>query len=137
MNDISNPDCLCKNRVGQSAASNNAVSFAENYSVYVETDPVTGAESLADEFTYYWTSAALGYYPFYKTKDYNGRVVIDKGPWTPNSRIIGSGNMRWEDYFGQYPDAPSHEDYDVDPDTDGDGILSFNELFEFANNLDT
>lgn len=45
--------------------------------------------------------------------------------------------MIWDDYFGQYPDAPSHDNYDVDPDTDGDGILSFNELFEFANNLDT
>ncbi len=137
LDDISNPDCLCKNRIGQSAASINGVSYAENYSVYVESNPVMGAEPLANEYTYYWTSAALGYYPFYKTKDYNGGVVIDKGPWTPSGRIVGNGHMNWNDYFGQYEEAPSHVQYDVNPDTDGDGVLSFYELFEFADKLDS
>ena len=130
--DISDPACLCKNRIGQSASSSNEKSWSEGYGVY-SNQQRSLTDTYANEFLYYWTSAALGYYPFFRiTND-----VVDEGPWTPNRRIIGSGNMIWEDYFGQYPDAPSHEDYDVNPDTDGDEILSFNELFEFANNLDT
>lgn len=132
VDDISNPACLCKNRIGQSASSSNEVSWVEGYRVYSDQQRFL-SDSYANEFLYYWTSAALGYYPFFRiTND-----VVDKGPWTPNRRIIGSGNMNWDDYFGQSPDAPSHDYYDVNPDTDGDEILSFNELFEFANNLDT
>lgn len=137
MNDISNPDCLCKNRVGQSAASTAGISYAENYGIYVESNRALGDDPYADEFTYYWTSAALGYYPFYKTKDHNGNQIIDKGPWTPNDRIIGSGHMNWRDYFGNYESMHPHTQYDVDPDTDSDGVLSLYEMFEFANNLDT
>ena len=136
LQDITNPNCLCKNRIGQSASSSEGVSRAENYGVYLES-PNPISDPLANEFTYYWISAALGYYPYYKIKFHYDMEVIDKGPWTPNNRIIGSGLMNWGDYFGQYQNAPSHEDYDVDPDADGDGILSFNELFEFANNLDS
>lgn len=45
--------------------------------------------------------------------------------------------MIWSDYFDDYENTHPHILYDVDPDTDDDGILSLNELFEFANNLDT
>ena len=46
--------------------------------------------------------------------------------------------MNWNQYFeNESNPLYSHAQYDVDPDTDNDGILSLNELFEFANNLDT
>lgn len=138
MDDISNPDCLCKNRIGQSAASADGISWAENYGVYLESPRSLGNDPLADEFTYYWTSAALGYYPYYKTTYNNGHEVVDKGPWTTNNRIIGSGLMNWSSYFENYETIyPHRPDFDVDPDTDGDGTVSLNELFEFANNLDS
>lgn len=137
MQDISRPDCLCKNRVGQSAASADGISRAENYGVYVESTRDIGDDPLANEFTYYWTSAALGYYPYYKTGFHNSNQIVEKGPWTSNSRIIGSGNMNWRDYFGNYENTHPHAQYDVNPDTDNDSVFSFNEFFEFANNLDT
>ncbi|MBQ6305399.1 MAG: T9SS type A sorting domain-containing protein [Bacteroidales bacterium] len=138
MDDISNPDCLCKNRIGQSAASAKGVSWAENYNVYQESSRELDPDSFANEFTYYWTSAALGYYPYYKTKEVLGYKVIDKGPWTANDRVVGSGNMIWSDYFGNYENNhPHYPKYDTIPDTDGDTSVSLNEMFEFANNLDT
>lgn len=133
MDDIYEPDCLCKNRVGQSAANAEGFSRKEIYGVYIESRDNSG-NSLANEFTYYWTSAALGYYPYYRTND---NLTVEKGPWDANNRIVGSGNMNWSDYFGNYEYTLSHEDYDINPDTDSDGVLSLNELFEFANNLDT
>lgn len=138
LNDISNPNCLCKNRIGHSAASLDGVSWAENYCVYRETSRDLPDNPFANEFTYYWTSAALGYYPYYKTKEVLDHEVIDKGPWTANNRIVGSGFMNWRDYFGNYEvDHPHYHLYDTDPDMDGDSFVSLNELFEFANNLDT
>ena len=138
LNDISDPNCHCKNRIGQSAASLDGISWAENYCVYRETSRDLPDNPFANEFTYYWTSAALGYYPYYKTKEELDYVVIDKGPWTANNRIVGSGFMNWRDYFGNYEvDHPHYHLYDTDPDMDGDSFVSLNELFEFANNLDT
>lgn len=137
MEDISTPDCMCKNRVGQSAASANSVSRAEIYGVYIESSKSDNSVLLANEFTYYWAAAALGYYPYYKTKDHDGNLVVDKGPWNPNDRIVGGNSMNWHDYFDDYELTQSHSQYDVDSDTDSDGVLSINELFEFANNLDT
>lgn len=139
MDDISNPNCLCKNRVGLSAASANGVSWAENYSVYRESSRDALSNPFANEFTYYWTSAALGYYPIFKTKDNNyGFQVIDKGPWSANTRILGSENMNWIDYFNDYEQSyPHYPQFDINPDTDGDTIVSFSEMFEFANNLDS
>lgn len=133
MEDISNPDCLCKNRIGQSAASESGPSWSECYGVYLRNGR-DSSDSFADEFIYYWTSAALGYYPYYRVV---GSVVVE-GPWTPNNRIVGSGNMNWSDYFGEYNEYHQpHSDFDINPDSDDDEILSFKELIEFADRLDT
>lgn len=131
LDEIDNPNCRCKNRIGQSATSKNNLSWSECYSVYQERSKGLSS-SMVSEFTYYWTSAALGYYPYFYTRD-----TVVCGPWTFNNRVIGSGNMIWSDYFDDYENTHPHILYDVDPDTDDDGILSLNELFEFANNLDT
>ena len=132
MDDVKYPSFKCKNRIGHSAASADGISWAENYGVYLKSHRGL-PDPYANEFTYYWTSAALGYYPYYRVVN---SMVVD-GPWTPNERIIGSGFMNWGDYFGNHELSHPHTQYDVNPDTDGDGVLSLNEMFEFANNLDT
>ena len=132
MDDVKYPNFKCKNRIGHSAASADGISWAENYGVYLKSHQGF-PDPYANEFTYYWTSAALGYYPYYRVVN---SMVVD-GPWTPNERIIGSGFMNWGDYFGNYELSHPHTQYDEDPDTDGDGALSLHEMFEFANNLDT
>lgn len=132
MDDISEDDCLCKNRIGFSAASAIGPSHAEGYKVYSH-DPSSTHSYDVSEFVYYWASAALGYYPYFSISN----SIVTEGPWTNNSRVIGSGNMNWRDYFGNYENSYPHTRYDVNPDLDGDGILSFYEMFEFANNLDT
>lgn len=132
MDDISENDCICKNRIGFSAASANGPSHAEGYKVYSHNPSHTIGYDVS-EFVYYWASAALGYYPYYRISN----SIVTEGPWTTNSRIVGSNNMNWRDYFGNYENSHSHSQYDVNPDSDGDGILSFYEMFEFANNLDS
>ena len=134
MDDI-DQGCACKNRIGQSATSSTGLSFAEGYRVYASHYYNTN-DHLANEFTYYWVSAALGYYPYYRVV----HGMVDKGPWDhpASGRNVGDGTMDWSPYFsGAYENTHHHSDYDVDPDTDQDGFLSFHELFEFANNLDT
>lgn len=132
LNDTSNQNCLCKNRIGQSATSATGLSYTELYKVYSPYSNTTSND--VSEFVYYWTSSALGYYPYLHVDRDNDSV--DAGPWMRPSvgRGVGNNTMNWIDYFGNYN---SHSDYDVNPDTDGDGILSFYEMFEFANNLDT
>ena len=131
MEDISEEDCICKNRIGFSAASANGPSHAEGYKVY-SRDPSHTHSNDVSEFVYYWASAALGYYPYFSANS-----IVTEGPWTTNSRNVGSDNMNWRYYFGNYENSHPHSQYDVNPDSDEDGILSFNEMFEFANNLDT
>ena len=136
LNDVSNPNCLCKNRIGQSATSATAPSYAEGYKVYSHSPNITFSNDVS-EFVYYWASAALGYYPYLHVDIDNDSV--DAGPWMrPVGRGVGDGTMDWETYFGHYYEIiKPHSVYDVYPDTDGDGILSLHEMFEFANNLDT
>lgn len=134
LNDI-DQGSACKNRIGQSASSDTMLSYVEGYRVYAQHYSNTNVH-LANEFTYYWVSAALGYYPYYS--EINN--MVDKGPWNhPNSgRNVGDESMDWSLYFtGEYENNNPHSNYDVNPDTDQDGFLSFNEIFEFANNLDT
>lgn len=135
LDDIQNENCLCKNRIGQSAASSDGLSYAEFYKVYHDGDNFSNRRYVS-EFVYYWASSALGYYPYFCIRDSLDGQVVKDGPWTPTNRRIGNHSMNWEHYFG-LSNAPSHDDYDKNPDTDEDGILSFKELFEFANNLDT
>lgn len=134
LDDINNENCRCKNRIGLSAASADGISRAESYGITNYSRKMDGP-GFVNEFTYYWTAAALGYYPIYKLND-DGNLV-DIGPWTPSGRNIADGTMNWRDYFHEKEDIKPHADYEEDPDTDHDEILSFKELFEFANNLDS
>lgn len=132
MDDISEDGCICKNRIGFSAASADGPSHAEGYKVYSYNPTHTHSYDVS-EFVYYWAAAALGYYPYFRIAN----SIVIEGPWTTNSRIVGSSNMNWRYYFGNYENTHPHTQYDVNPDSDEDGILSLNEMFEFANNLDT
>lgn len=127
----------CQNRVAQSATTAEAVSHAEMHCVY-SSFPSDLNKNYVDEFTYYWTASLLGYYPKYRFSDgYNG-TIVDEGPWTDSGRGIGDGSMNWETYFGSFEASHPHAlYYDVDPDTDGDNFVSYEEMFNFANNLDT
>ena len=137
LQDISHPNCLCKNRIGQSSVSANNISNAERYRVYSHYSGNSNTY-FVNEFVYYWASAALGYYPYlHDDNGINGGLIVDEGPWMSTNRKVGDGSMNWAYYFGNSEYSYPHSDYESDPDTDGDGILSLNELFEFANNLDT
>ena len=129
--DISNPNCLCKNRVGFSATSYEEASHAEGYQVYYESpSPVPSYH--VSEFVYYWASAALGYYPYLDASN------ASWGPWSHPVSGRDIGSMNWSPYFhDSYEQSNPHAYYDVNPDSDQDGILSFSEMFAFANNLDT
>lgn len=135
MNDITNPNCRCKNRIGFSAASSIGVSHAEAYRVYSPTPNPNVINYNVSEFVYYWTSAALGYYPYLSGNSIEH--TINWGPWQDCGRYVGTEAMDWETYFGIENAPLLHTYYDVNPDKDQDGILSFAEMFEFANNLDT
>ena len=136
MDDIAEDDCACKNRIGFSAASAAGPSHAESYKVYSFNPQWTYSYDVS-EFVYYWASAALGYYPYLQGD--NIEHIICHGPWEHPTQDRDIGTMNWSNYFHgfQYEIDNPHSNYDVNPDTDQDGILSFAEMFDFANNLDT
>lgn len=129
--DIAHPDCQCKNRIAQSATSADVYAYGEEHNVYYHAPGNYG--SYVTEFVYYWASSALGYYPYFNT--YDGSV----GPWSvpAEGRRVGDNSMNWSTYFFDSEQGNPHEPYDVNPDSDGDGILSLREMFEFANDLDS
>ena len=106
LSDYVNYDVSCKNRSIQTA-SNDEYSFAEVW--------ITGMNY--DEFVYYWTAAARGYYPH------------NAYPWE-ESHAVGSFP------FYNYPGMVGHPG-DHDPDLNGDGHVQMEEAFEYANDLDT
>lgn len=135
LQDIFYDDCLCKNRIGFSAASANGPSHAECYKVYSSTPNNTYCHDVS-EFVYYWAAAALGYYPFLKGNSVD--KIVEIGPWNHPEQNRDIGSMDWSPYFNDYYETNNpHSNYDQNPDTDQDGLLSFYEMFEFANNLDT
>jgi hypothetical protein len=69
-----------------------------------------------DEFSFYWTAAARGYYP-----------SLSGSPWLTYCQ---TGSFPFGSFF------PSHPS-DYNPDTDGDGIVEMQEAFNYANNFDT
>jgi len=106
LSDYINYNVSCKNRSVQTA-SNTESSWAEVW--------ITGAKY--DEFVYYWTAAARGYYP------------DDDFPWE-ESHAVGSFP------FYDYPELVGHPG-DHDPDLNGDGFVQMEEAFDYANDLDT
>lgn len=131
-------DALCKNRAVFTASDAEGYSWAERYITATGRSNEKSMTPLmfnVNEFTYYWAAAALGYYPhvFNRNND-------SWGPWENiGYGTVGGSNssspMPWGDFFTE-PDMPDHEQYDKNPDTDGDGVLSLKELFTFADNLD-
>jgi len=123
----------CKNRVVQTATSYNRYSHCECY-INPNNNPVwplrTGDDYQICEFTYYWCSALLGYYPIIRL-DQNPII----GPWSvfENNRI---GSFPWDLFFDE-TSTLNHDNYDVSPDYNYDGIVSMDEAFRFARNLDS
>ena len=85
-----------------------------------------------DEYVYYWSAASLGYYPIL---EFHSDWLT--GPWYKyDNTTIGS--FRWDE-FGSFDEGNvySHTGYDVNPNTNADGVLSMEEAFRFADNLDS
>ena len=126
-------EAVCKNRAAFSATNKENISFPELY-ITCPTQNINYYHIRTNEFTYYWAAASLGYYP------YPYDVENSVGPWIyPGYGTIGGRNsafpMQWSDYFSN--EDGSHENSDVNPDYDGDGVLSMQEAFRFANDLDS
>lgn len=131
-------DCegdMCENRIVLTATDANSFSFPEMYITRRSQTPNHFECENVNEFTYYWAASQLGYYPYIDT--YQETVV---GPWIyPGFGIIGSteGNaMPWSTFFPN-ESQNAHNDYDISPDSDDDGVLSLEECYTFANNLDS
>lgn len=127
MNDAT---AACKNRAVHTATD------ANNYG-YVEQHITKNGRALedwhrTDEYLYYWTAASLGYYPILET--YPDSLT---GPWYKYENT-GIGEFRWE-LFPSFNEGNgySHEGYDINPDTDRNGVVTMDEAFVFANNLDS
>lgn len=140
LDDISNDDCRCKNRIGHSSSSFDGYAYGEYYKVYdwMEGGRDDGSGfTMVDEFTYYWASAHLGYYPILNIgTSSNGYYFVD-GPWNAyQERKIGV--MDWSKYFpGEVGNNSPHRICEGLYDFDHDGIISMKEAFDFANRMDT
>ena len=97
----------CENRVIHTACNDHESSWAELW--------ITLAGY--DEFVFYWTAAARGYYP-------------GEYPWELGYSVL---EFPFEDYFAY---GPTHPDA-YDPDLNGDGFVQMEEAFDYSNNFDT
>ncbi len=106
LSDYTNYNVKCKNRSIQTA-SNIEPSWPEGW--------ITGGAF--DEFVYYWTAAARGFYPN-NTKPWEVTHVVGEFP------------------FYEFPLMEGHPG-DYNPDINGDGFVQMEEAFAYANDLDT
>ena len=106
--DYENYDVKCKNRSVHTAANANEPSWAEIH--------ITGGKY--DEFVYYWTAAARGFYPDH-----------DKKPW---DMLCSTGSFP----FHLVPSLQNHPG-DYNPDLNGDGFVQMEEAFAYADFMDT
>ncbi len=106
--DFTTYNVACKNRSIHTAANATEYSWAEVH--------ITNAKY--DEFVFYWTAAARGYYP-----------VINQ-PWIPSQYSVGSFP------FHNYPQLEGHPG-DHNPDLNGDGFVQMEEAFAYADFMDT
>ncbi len=141
LEDISNPNCMCKNRIAQSATTAEGYSFGEYYNVWQRQEGNRGGDSglsMVNEFTYYWSAACLGYYPVLNVQKIDGvGWIFNDGPWNAYSdRMIGS--MDWSIYFPE-ENMQYHPHIDCESlyKSDLDNILSLKEAFDFANRMNT
>lgn len=122
---------LCKNRVVHTATDG-------NHYGYVEQHITNGGNrndehwQRVDEFVYYWSAAILGYYPILE-------IHSDwlTGPWHQyDSTALGQFPWSLITSFHE-GNGFSHTGFDINPDADNDGIVSMDEAFVFADNLDS
>jgi|GEM_PF-611207 len=111
--DYTNNDVLCRNRTIHTACSGDEPSIVEWWiSQYTPLGPGT-----YNEFAFYWIAAARGFYP---TKEHPYVQGYPTGQF-PFNIIPG---------FSNHP-------ADYDPDTSGDGFVTMDEAFQYADNFDT
>jgi tetratricopeptide (TPR) repeat protein len=107
-NEITNvTNAACKHRVIHTACGEYEYSWAE---IWI-------SNAMYDEFVFYWTAAARGYYP-----DPNGDY-----PWQTS---YATGNFPFGNYFASHPS-------DYNPDDNEDGKVQMEEAFTYANDFDT
>ena len=136
--DISDDHVKCKNRAVITATTKEGVSWPDLHltanGAYNEQIDVSNV----NEFTYFWAAASLGYYPYCHI-DVTDNLQNFHGPWEGvGYGRVGQNEMDeiWDSHY-QHDCFPIIDNYDINPDTDGDGVLSFNETFLFARNIDT
>jgi len=108
LSDYINYNVSCKNRSIQTACD-------ETYS-YGEVWLTTGSYN---EFVFYWTAAARGYFPA-ENEPWNLSFPVESMPF----------NDLEPNWNGLHPEA-------YDPDLNGDGFVQMQEAFNYANNFDT
>lgn len=127
IDDIMNDnEAVCKNRAIHTSTDETHLSWVEQY---ITPQGAHNWERVS-EFVYYWTASILGYYPILEL--HSDWLT---GPWYQyDSTAIG--RFQWNIFFNESV-GQNHVAYDVNPDTDRDGKLSMNEIFIFADNLDS
>lgn len=128
--DISDDHVKCKNRAVITATTKEGVSWPDLHltanGAYNEQIDVSNV----NEFTYFWAAASLGYYPYCHI-DVTDNLQNFHGPWEGvGYGRVGQNEMDeiWDSHY-QHDCFPIIDNYDINPDTDGDGVLSFNETF--------
>lgn len=130
MNDA---NAVCKNRAVHTSTDATHYSWAERH--------ITGnnrggggdeGDYLVDEYVYYWSAASLGHYPILEI--YSDSI---SGPWNRYYHT-SIGQFEWYQFpsFND-PNGMIHAAYDVSPDANNDGVVSMEEAFLFADNLDS
>ena len=124
------PYAVCKNRCVHTCTSDSHYGWVEQH--ITRRDREVESWQKVDELVYYWSAAALGYYPMLEIQ---GDSLL--GPWHhyENTSI---GEFPWQ-LFTSFDEGNgySHEGFDTNPDNNNDGILSLDEIIVFANNLDS
>lgn len=128
---MSDNDAACNNRAVYTCTDDNHFGWVERHLTSKQFRDSQGRQ-IVDEFVYYWTAASLGYYPILELQS-----DWITGPWYQyDSTAIGQFPWHLFTSFNEGT-GDSHNNYDVNPDTDGDGIISMNEAFVFADNIDS
>lgn len=124
-------NAACNNRAVYTCTDDHHLGWVERHLTSKQFRDAHGCQ-IVDEFVYYWAAASLGYYPILELQS-----DWITGPWYQyDSTAIGQ--FPWH-LFTSFNEGVgnSHNNYDVTPDTDGDGIISMNEAFVFADNMDS
>lgn len=125
-------EALCKNRSVHTCTDANTEGYVEQHITRYSGDKSPDGSQRVDEFVYYWSAASLGYYPILEM-----RSDSLLGPWHQyDSTAIGQFPWHLFPTFNE-GNGYSHDEYDVSPDTNRDGIVSMEEAFTFADNLDS